>query len=724
MKKVFTLLLLLSTIFTVKSQTGTNIVISQVYGAGGNTGSVYTNDFVELFNPTGSAININNWSIQYNSSASTTTTWKKTLLPNVSILPGQYYLVEESQGTMGTTPLPTPDFIGNIAMSGTAGKLVLVSDTNDIAIACPVAADIIDKVGYGTASACFEGTGPTPPFPTGNISSVFRANSGCTDTNNNAADFTAGPAAPRNTATAIHLCGSVGPTPSLVAGTLVDFGSVNVGANSASQNFNLSGTNLTGAPGNITITAPSANFQVSNNNSSWGSSATIPYTSATLASTPVYVRFTPQSGGVQNGNISINGGGVATAVNVAVSGTGVAAPTPTLTASALTGFGNVCVNVTSGSNSFTVTGSNLTTADIIIGPLAGYTFSTTAAGTYTASLDLAQPGGAYSQTVFVKLTPTTIQSYNGNIPVTGGGAPSVNVAATGAGANSAPAVTTGTTTNITPFSATLAGTITGNGCTAVTAYGIEYSTVNGFVGGTGTMVSSSNISSGMFTSTVTGLNPSTSYYYRAYATNGGGISYGGLQAFRTSFCAPPVDSSGKASAITTHSAIVSGAVTDTGCTAVTVYGIEYSGIRDFANGDGIKVFGSNLAGKDFSANLENLVQGVKYYYKAFATNQSGTSYGQLDSFMTAHIPPGLMVYANPAVQGRTLYFTIDSLPNGYYAAQLLSSSGQLVYQKNMTIHVGFIDDSFIVPVNIAKGVYILKVLNTTGYATQTSIVIL
>ncbi len=42
------------------------------------------------------------------------------------IEPGQYYLVQEAAGAGGTVNLPTPDAIGTIAMSGTAGKVALV----------------------------------------------------------------------------------------------------------------------------------------------------------------------------------------------------------------------------------------------------------------------------------------------------------------------------------------------------------------------------------------------------------------------------------------------------------------------------------------------------------------------------------------------------------------------------------------------------------------------
>ncbi|MEI2739668.1 MAG: T9SS type A sorting domain-containing protein [Chitinophagaceae bacterium] len=112
-------------------------------------------------------------------------------------------------------------------------------------------------------------------------------------------------------------------TPSLsVSSSSLGFGSLAVGSQSASQSFNLSGSNLTGAPGNITVTAPSTDFQVSNDDATWGPNTTIAYATSTLAATPVYVRFTPQSGGPKSGNITFSGGGVAIPPTVGLAGTG------------------------------------------------------------------------------------------------------------------------------------------------------------------------------------------------------------------------------------------------------------------------------------------------------------------------------------------------------------------------------------------------------------------
>ncbi len=177
------------------------IVISQVYGGGGNSGATYRNDFIELFNRDGVATSLAGWAVQY--AASTGTTWQRTNLTGVTLQPGQYYLVQEAAGTGGTVNLPTPDATGTIAMSATGGKVALTTTQAPLTGACPTA--VLDFVGYDGAN-CFEGTAPAPTLV--NTTADLRSNGGCTDTNNNSADFTAGAPTPRNTSSPSNVCGA------------------------------------------------------------------------------------------------------------------------------------------------------------------------------------------------------------------------------------------------------------------------------------------------------------------------------------------------------------------------------------------------------------------------------------------------------------------------------------------------------------------------------------
>jgi Lamin Tail Domain len=93
MKKFYTLSLLLALGLSANAQ----VVISQVYGGGGNAGATYTNDFIELFNRGTVAQNLAGWSVQYTSatgpSGATTPNWITTVLPSFNLQPGQYFLI-------------------------------------------------------------------------------------------------------------------------------------------------------------------------------------------------------------------------------------------------------------------------------------------------------------------------------------------------------------------------------------------------------------------------------------------------------------------------------------------------------------------------------------------------------------------------------------------------------------------------------------------------------
>src|SRR6266705_1981584 len=98
------------------------IVISQIYGGGGEAGAPYHDDYVELFNRGNSAVDVTGWSVQYASAAGSA--WSTTALSG-TVPPGGYFLVQEAAGAGNGAALPTPDAFGTIALSGTAGKVAL-----------------------------------------------------------------------------------------------------------------------------------------------------------------------------------------------------------------------------------------------------------------------------------------------------------------------------------------------------------------------------------------------------------------------------------------------------------------------------------------------------------------------------------------------------------------------------------------------------------------------
>lgn len=181
------------------------VVISQVYGGGGNSGATLRNDFIELFNPGSEPVSLAGWSVQYASAAGST--WQTTALSG-TIQPGGYYLVQQSAGAGGTVSLPTPDAAGSIAMGATAGKVALARTTAALGGTCP--AGVVDMVSFGTtATNC--GAGTTPNLS--NTTAALRNANGCAYSGSLSADFGTGAPSPRNSASPTTSCDVTPPPP-------------------------------------------------------------------------------------------------------------------------------------------------------------------------------------------------------------------------------------------------------------------------------------------------------------------------------------------------------------------------------------------------------------------------------------------------------------------------------------------------------------------------------
>src|SRR3954469_7654226 len=198
-----------------------DLVISQVYGGGGNTGAPYTNKFVELFNRGSASVTLAGKSVQY-ASATGTGNFSTSLvaLPGATVAPGGYFLIQLAAGANGL-PLPAADAIGTFNPAATAGKVVLVAASTGLTCnggsnPCTAAqlGQIIDLVGYGGANF-YEGSGPAATLSA--TTAAVRGDAGCTDTNDNASDFHSGPPLPRNSSAAPHACISTQPTPTATA---------------------------------------------------------------------------------------------------------------------------------------------------------------------------------------------------------------------------------------------------------------------------------------------------------------------------------------------------------------------------------------------------------------------------------------------------------------------------------------------------------------------------
>lgn len=195
------------------------VVISQVYGGGASGTAVYVSDYVELFNRGTASVDVTGWTIQYGAATGQTDGGSWTRSPTLSgaLQPGQYMLVSFSTGDAGA-PLPTADLVAGsaISMAQATGKVALVSNDTALQGPCPSPGTLVDLVGYGTSANCFEGTGPTANLST--TTAALRRTGGCTETDNNAADFEVTTPAPRNKASPLAQCSTDGGPPPVDAG--------------------------------------------------------------------------------------------------------------------------------------------------------------------------------------------------------------------------------------------------------------------------------------------------------------------------------------------------------------------------------------------------------------------------------------------------------------------------------------------------------------------------
>jgi uncharacterized protein len=186
-----------------------SIVVSELFAAGGNSGAAYTHDYVELFNRGSGSVAVDGWTLQYASAASAT--WGSTALSGTIPAGGRYLVQLASGGTNGGT-LPAPDATGTSNLAVTGGKVAVVDNATALSCgasagSCSSAPSIEDLVGYGSA-ADYEGSDAAPaPSAT---TALARAGGGCTDTDDNAADFATAAPGPQNSSSPTAACSSSG----------------------------------------------------------------------------------------------------------------------------------------------------------------------------------------------------------------------------------------------------------------------------------------------------------------------------------------------------------------------------------------------------------------------------------------------------------------------------------------------------------------------------------
>jgi hypothetical protein len=240
--------------------------------------------------------------------------------------------------------------------------------------------------------------------------------------------------------------------------------------------------------------------------------------------------------------------------------TSVATPLIMVSVSSLPDFGYVPINTNSIEQSYTVSGSALT-SDITINAPNGFGISLTSEERgnsnitqadiqnpsghskntnyrdFSSQIVLSPTGGSIADTIiYIRFSPTSQTGYSGDITHQSSGAVTKSISVSGTGITT-PTITTDAITNIAETTATGGGNVTADGGSSVTSRGVCWSTSanpttadNLTTDGTGT---------GAFVSSLTSLDPDTHYYVRAYGTNTVGTSYGNEVEFTTLTSVPP-----------------------------------------------------------------------------------------------------------------------------------------------------------------------------------------
>lgn len=232
-------LMICSSGIVAQSIADSNIRISQIYTRGGEPGSRFQNDYIELFNRGHEAVDISGWTLNLSNFSGTPPNIQYsstgiTLASGLVINPGQHLLIKFGGSGSGGSPIPVSDInLNPMPLSDFGGQIALVAKSKTLPFGyCPAAPDltgvVVDYVGYGTA-ICYENTVTLAPGPD---QALTRTGGGCTDNNDNLADFSFATPNPRTRSDAATPCG-------VSTGSVFDFGSpqFDVGEDQASAHI-------------------------------------------------------------------------------------------------------------------------------------------------------------------------------------------------------------------------------------------------------------------------------------------------------------------------------------------------------------------------------------------------------------------------------------------------------------------------------------------------------
>ena len=253
-----------------------------------------------------------------------------------------------------------------------------------------------------------------------------------------------------------------------------------------------------------------------------------------------------------------------------------------------------------------------------------------------------------------------------------------------------PTLSTDTVTYISTTFATSGGTISNDGNAAITAKGVCWNTATAPT--ITNNLTTDGATSAKYSSSITGLIAGTKYFVRAYATNSAGTAYGNEVSFTTlTTLSAPTVTTDSISDIVNTTATGNGKVTEWGGSAISDRGICWGTATDPTLANDYNSIGGGSTGA-FTTQIGGLKLGTIYYVRAYATNSTGTGYGQSISFTTP--TPQADIFKKVAQDGSgdytNLYDAFNAVPSNYTGHWFIYVKAGTYYDK-VTLPAGKIN---------------------------------
>lgn len=243
-----------------------------------------------------------------------------------------------------------------------------------------------------------------------------------------------------------------------------------------------------------------------------------------------------------------------------------------------------------------------------------------------------------------------------------------------------PTLTTNSISSITGNSAIGGGNIINNGGSLITTVGVCWSTNSNPT--TSNNKTTNNYSNESFENRLTNLSALTKYYIRAYAINNAGTAYGNEITFTTSAIVLPVITTSSITNILGNSASSGGVIINDGGGSISAKGVCWDTNPNPTINLSTKTTDGNGT-SSFVSNINGLTNGVKYYLRAYATNEFGTSYGNDSNFISTittvgrSFAGGIVFYIDATGQHGLVCSSVDQSSNIEWVKSSVITTGAL-----------------------------------------------